>query len=198
MQPGVHPSLQQHAKGLLTSLRPGHQGQALKAGEKGHRRPRAPREIKVRKEKLKTHSDYVKGCREGRSGLPANLRTFHRQRLHKLRQVSGRGTSRTRLEDWRCIRRRAFSRQGARPEHRLEPSNIWLQCKACNAGSSKYARKGLTVSQGFREGLIERIGLEAVEALEADHRPRKYTNDELKAITAEYRAKLRELKRVTA
>ncbi|MEZ6848106.1 recombination protein NinG, partial [Pseudomonas aeruginosa] len=91
-----------------------------------------------------------------------------------------------------------FLGKGARPEHRLEPSNIWLQCKACNAGSSKYARRGLTVSQGFREGLIERIGLEAVEALEADHRPRKYTNDELKAITAEYRAKLRELKKRTA
>ncbi|MEF0257051.1 recombination protein NinG, partial [Pseudomonas aeruginosa] len=45
--------------------------------------------------------------------------------------------------------------------------------------------------------LIERIGLEAVEALEADHQPRKYTNDELKAIAAEYRAKLRELKAAT-
>ncbi|WP_258163869.1 recombination protein NinG, partial [Pseudomonas sp. 18092229] len=80
----------------------------------------------------------------------------------------------------------------------LEPSNIWLQCKACNAGSSKYARKGLTVSQGFREGLIERIGLEAVEALESDHEPRKHTIDELKAITATYRALTRELKRAAA
>ncbi|MBW6376018.1 recombination protein NinG, partial [Pseudomonas aeruginosa] len=40
-----------------------------------------------------------------------------------------------------------------------------------------------------------RIGLEAVEALEADHRPRKYTNDELKEIKAKYRALSRELKR---
>ncbi|MBS4081900.1 recombination protein NinG, partial [Pseudomonas rustica] len=86
-----------------------------------------------------------------------------------------------------------FLGKGARPELRLVPSNIWLQCKSCNAGSSKYARKGQTVSQAFREGLIARIGLEAVEALEADHTPRKETVEQLKAITAEYRTKTREL-----
>lgn len=91
-----------------------------------------------------------------------------------------------------------FLGKGARPELRLVPNNIWLQCKSCNAGSSKYARKGQTVSQAFREGLIARIGLEAVEALEADHEQRKYTVEQLKAITAEYRAKTRELKRAAA
>lgn len=80
-------------------------------------------------------------------------------------------------------------------ELRLVPNNIWLQCKSCNAGSARFARKGETVSQAFRAGLIDRIGLEAVEALEADHQPRKYTVEELKAITTEYRAKTRELKK---
>ncbi|MGE8453535.1 MAG: recombination protein NinG [Pseudomonadales bacterium] len=88
-----------------------------------------------------------------------------------------------------------FLGKGARPELRLEPTNIWLQCKSCNAGSSKYARKGLTVSQGFRAGLIDRIGLEAVEALETDQVPRKHEIEQLKAITAEYRAKTKELKK---
>ena len=73
-----------------------------------------------------------------------------------------------------------------------------MQCKSCNAGSFKFARKGETVSQGFRAGLIARIGLEAVEALEADHELRKYTVEELKAITAEYRVKTRELRRAVA
>lgn len=91
-----------------------------------------------------------------------------------------------------------FLGKGARPELRLVPSNIWLQCKSCNAGSSKFARKGETVSQVFRAGLIARIGLEAVEALEADHTPRKETVEQLKAITADYRAKTRELKRAAA
>lgn len=87
-----------------------------------------------------------------------------------------------------------FLGKGARPELRLIPSNIWLQCKGCNAGSSKYPRKTATVAHGFREGLIERIGLEAVEALECDHEPRRYTIEQLKAIKEEYRAKVRELK----
>ncbi len=88
-----------------------------------------------------------------------------------------------------------FLGKGARPELRLVPNNIWLQCKSCNAGSSKFSRKGETVSQGFRAGLIARIGLEAVEALEADHAPRKETIEQLKAITADYRAKTKELKK---
>lgn len=90
-----------------------------------------------------------------------------------------------------------FLGKGARPELRMEPNNIWLQCKGCNSGSYMHARKGHTVSQGFRVGLIDRIGLEAVEALEADHEPRKYTIEDLKAIKAEYRAKVRELKKAS-
>ncbi|HCE9349112.1 TPA: recombination protein NinG [Pseudomonas aeruginosa] len=156
------------------------------------------REIKARKEKLKNHSDFVKDAEKA-------VRDY--RRTYELSIGSGCiscGKSQAEVlaeQGWKtggAFDAGHFLGKGARPEHRLEPSNIWLQCKACNAGSSKYARKGLTVSQGFREGLIERIGLEAVEALETDHHPRKYTNDELKAITAEYRAKLRELKKRTA
>ncbi len=156
------------------------------------------REIKARKEKLKNHSDFVKDAEKA-------VRDY--RRTYELSIGSGCiscGKSQAEVlaeQGWKtggAFDAGHFLGKGARPEHRLEPSNIWLQCKACNAGSSKYARKGLTVSQGFRDGLIERIGLEAVEALETDHRPRKYTNDELKAITAEYRAKLRELKKRTA
>ncbi|MFO6388574.1 recombination protein NinG [Pseudomonas aeruginosa] len=156
------------------------------------------REFKVRKEALKSRADHIKDAEKA-------VRDY--RRTYELSIGSGCiscGKSQAEVlaeQGWKtggAFDAGHFLGKGARPEHRLESSNIWLQCKACNAGSSKYARKGLTVSQGFREGLIERIGLEAVEALEADHRPRKYTNDELKAITAEYRAKLRELKRATA
>ena len=45
----------------------------------------------------------------------------------------------------------------------------------------------------YRLGLIERIGLARVEALEADQQPRKYTADDLKAIRDEYRKKMRDL-----
>lgn len=84
---------------------------------------------------------------------------------------------------------------GAHANLRFEPMNIWLQCKSCNAGSGKYAKKRETVQQAYRVNLIARIGLAAVEALEADNEPRKYTRDELIQITQTYRAKAREIER---
>jgi len=87
-----------------------------------------------------------------------------------------------------------FLSKGARPELALEPLNIWLQCKSCNAGSGKYARKGYTVNAAFRTNLIARIGLHAVEALESDHEQRHYSIEDLKHIKKTYAAKARELK----
>ena len=87
-----------------------------------------------------------------------------------------------------------FLSKGARPELALEPLNIWLQCKSCNAGSGKYARKGYTVNQSFRANLIDRIGLDAVEVMEADHAPRHYSIDEIKASIASNNAKTKQLK----
>ncbi|SDY30415.1 recombination protein NinG [Pseudomonas sp. NFIX28] len=156
------------------------------------------REIKDRKEKLKSRGDHVQ---DAEKAVRDCRRTFELwigsgciscgKTQEEVQAAQGWKTGGA----WDAGH---FLGKGARPELRLEPNNIWLQCKSCNAGSYKYARKGLTVSQGFREGLIARIGLEAVEALEADHEPRKYTVDELKAITTEYRAKTRELKRTAA
>lgn len=156
------------------------------------------KEIKERKEALKSRSDHLKDAEK-------SVRDY--RRTYELSIGSGCiscGESQESIlsaQGWKtggAFDAGHFLGKGARPELRLIPENIWLQCKGCNAGSSKYARKGLTVSQGFRVGLIERIGLEAVEALEADHDPRKHTVEELKAITAEYRAKTRELKRAAA
>ncbi len=158
---------------------------------------RERKEIKVRKQGLMTHSDFVRLAEKA-------VRDY--RRTYELSIGSGCiscGKSQAEIQaaqGWKtggAFDGGHFLSKGARPELRLEPSNIWLQCKACNAGSSKYARKGVSVAEGFREGLIERIGLAAVEALEADHRPRKHTNEELKAIAAEFRAKVRELKKAT-
>ena len=152
-------------------------------------------EIKVRKEALKTRADHIKDAEKA-------VRDY--RRTYELSIGSGCiscGESQESIlhaQGWKtggAFDAGHFLGKGARPELRLVPSNIWLQCKSCNAGSSKFARKGETVSQGFRAGLIARIGLEAVEALEADHTPRKETVDQLKAITAEYRAKTKELKK---
>ena len=155
-------------------------------------------EIKVRKEALKTRADHLKDAEKA-------VRDY--RRTYELSIGSGCiscGESQESIlaaQGWKtggAFDAGHFLGKGARPELRLLPTNIWLQCKSCNAGSSKFARKGETVSQGFRSGLIARIGLDAVEALEADHEPRKHTVEELKAMTAEYRAKTRELKKEAA
>ncbi|WP_371360122.1 recombination protein NinG [Pseudomonas sp. KT_2_4] len=156
------------------------------------------KDIKVRKEALKSRADHMKDSEKA-------VRDY--RRTYELSIGSGCiscGESQESIlsaQGWKvggAFDGGHFMGKGARPELRLEPTNIWLQCKACNSGSYMHARKGYTVSQGFRTGLIARIGLEAVEALEADHTPRKYTVEQLKAITAEYRAKTRELKRAAA
>lgn len=78
------------------------------------------------------------------------------------------------------------------PELRFEPLNVHLQCnRNCNMGKS-----GSIVE--YRIELVKRIGAELVEWLEGPHEPKRYTIEDLKAITAEYRAKTRELKRTAA
>ncbi len=78
--------------------------------------------------------------------------------------------------------------RGSHPQLALNPLNIAKQCAPCNTYLS-----GNQVR--FRQGLIERIGVVLVEALEADNSIRKYTVEELIAIRDEYRAKLKELKK---
>ena len=80
---------------------------------------------------------------------------------------------------------------GSAPHLRFNEDNAHAQRKQCN-------RWGAGRAVDYRLGLIERIGLARVEALEADQSPRKYTADELRAIKAEYTAKARELKREAA
>jgi hypothetical protein len=67
-------------------------------------------------------------------------------------------------------------------------ANIHKQCQPCNTHLS-----GNLIN--YRIGLIAKIGLEAVEALEADQEIRKPSIDDLKSIRDTYRAKLKELKR---
>ncbi len=77
---------------------------------------------------------------------------------------------------------------GSNPALRFDPLNIHKQCAPCNNHKS-----GDIVN--YRIELVKRIGAELVEWLEGPHEPKRYTIEDLKAITAEYRAKTRELKR---
>lgn len=75
---------------------------------------------------------------------------------------------------------------GSAPHLRFDPRNAHAQRKQCN-------RYGAGRAVDYRIGLIARLGADVVAALEADNTIRKYTIDDLKAIKAEYKAKLKML-----
>lgn len=137
------------------------------------------KEDRARREKLKTRSDYIKEAQ----------RAFNR--FIRLRDA-GRpciccGAP---LPDERvgggfdCGHYRSV---GSAPHLRFDERNAHGQTKQCN-------RYGAGRAVEYRKGLIERIGLDAVEALEADQTPRKWTSEQLKAITAEFKAKAKQLR----
>lgn len=76
---------------------------------------------------------------------------------------------------------------GSASHLRFNPDNAHRQLVWCN-------RYGAGRAVDYRIGLIARIGLERVEALEADNRIHKWEREELTAIRDEYRAKLKALK----
>lgn len=76
---------------------------------------------------------------------------------------------------------------GARPELRFDENNVHRQCEPCNTSLG-----GNLIL--YRLELIRRIGQTEVDRLEGPHEPKRYRADDLKAITATYRAKLKAIK----
>jgi hypothetical protein len=77
---------------------------------------------------------------------------------------------------------------GSASHLRFDERNCHGQRKQCN-------RYGAGRAVDYRIGLIARIGLAEVEALEADNTPRKWTREELIAIRDHYKAKRKELEK---
>lgn len=75
---------------------------------------------------------------------------------------------------------------GSAPNLRFNELNVNKQCSACNNYKSGNIGE-------YRINLIKKIGIEAVERLEADHTPKKYTIEEIINIKKYYREKCREL-----
>lgn len=80
---------------------------------------------------------------------------------------------------------------GSAPHLRFDERNAAAQRKACN-------RWGAGRAVDYRIGLIQRIGLAEVEALESDNGVHRWTREELRAIRDTYKAKLKELKKEEA
>ncbi|MBK3470473.1 recombination protein NinG [Pseudomonas carnis] len=136
------------------------------------------KDIKVRKEKLKSRADHAKDTQQAFNEWvrlrDADLPCVSCGRHHDGQYHAGH---------YRTV--------AANPAIRFEPLNVHKQCAPCNNHKS-----GDIVN--YRIELVKRIGAEAVEWLEGPHQPKRYTIEQLKAITAEYRAKTRELKRAAA
>lgn len=132
------------------------------------------REVKVRKEKLKSRAGHLKDTqhafnawiRERDAALPCVSCGRH----HEGQYHSGH---------YRTV--------GANPELRFEPLNAAKQCAPCNNHKS-----GDIVN--YRIELVKRIGIDKVDWLEGPHEPKRYTIEDLKAIKAHYRALISELK----
>ena len=149
--------------------------EAQKAKEKKSLAQAGRRDIKVRKEKLKTRADHLKDTQQAFNAWvrarDADLPCVSCGRHHQGKYDAGH---------YRTV--------GSNPALRFEPMNCHRQCSPCNTRLS-----GNIVN--YRIELVKRIGAEAVEWLEGPHEPKKYTVGELKAMTADYREKTRELKK---
>ena len=155
------------------AIAPANRDKARKAIDQRERR-----EIQVRKEKLKSRADHLKEAQ-------VVVNQYIRLRDADLPCVS---CGRFHDGQWHAGH---FRSAGGHPELRFEPLNIWRQCAPCNTHKS-----GDLVN--YRAELVRRIGPEKVEWLEGPHEAKRYTIDDLKAIKAEYRAKIKQLKEAAA
>ncbi|WP_368607474.1 recombination protein NinG [Pseudomonas fulva] len=140
-------------------------------------------DLQERREKLKTKGEHL---REAQQAFNAYIR--ERDRLAGYACISS-----GKPLDWNgnAVDAGHYRSTGAAPHLRFYENNCHAQSKHDNRYLSGNVAE-------YRLGLIQRIGLAAVEALEADQAPRRYTIEDLQAIKALYRQKLRDLKRAAA
>ena len=143
----------------------------------------ARQDLQERREKLKTKGEHL---REAQASFNAYIR--ERDRLAGYACISS-----GRPLDWNgnAVDAGHYRSTGAAPHLRFDENNCHAQSKHDNRYLSGNVAE-------YRLGLIQRIGLAAVEALEADQAPRRYTIEDLQAIKALYRQKLKDLRRAAA
>jgi hypothetical protein len=141
------------------------------------------KELLARKERIKTRGDWQK---EAQASFNAWIRARDAGRPCICCGRTSEGW--TRGGEWDAGHYRS---RGAAPHLRFDERNVHAQLKQCNRFAS-----GNVV--GYRKGLIERIGMEAVESLESDEAPRHYSIDDLKQIKTTYAAKRREIEKERA
>ena len=132
------------------------------------------KEKKVRKEALKTLSEYKKE-------LQIIFNKFIRLRDKGLNCIScNKPCKKENAGHYRSV--------GGNPELRFEELNNNLQCEYCNT----YLHGNLI---DYRINLIKKIGIEKVEFLEGKHEPKHYTIEQIKGLKVIYRLKIKQLEK---
>lgn len=137
---------------------------------------------KARKERIKTIPDLI---REAQTAFNAYIRARDAGKpciccgrpLHDSAGLCGAGYDAGH-----------YRSTGSASHLRFVEDNVHAQRKDCN-------RYGAGRAVDYRIGLIARIGLERVEALETNNTPHKWTAEELRAIKVTYKTKFKELTR---
>lgn len=151
---------------------------AMNAAKKSResREKKARAEARSRREALKTRRDYIK---EAQSAFNAYIRARDKGKpcICCQRPLVDAGIG----GGYDCGHYRSV---GSAPHLRFDERNAHGQTKQCN-------RYGSGRAVDYRIGLIQRIGLAEVEALEADQAVRKWTVEELIQIKKTYKEKAR-------
>lgn len=135
---------------------------------------------KARKESLKTYPQLVAECQKAFNDV-----VRYRDMLAGYPCISS-----NRPLDWsgNAVDAGHYRSTGSAPHLRFNFDNCHAQSKHDNQWKSGNA-------VDYRINLIKRIGIERVEALESDNNPRKWTHDELRSMTTEFRQMLRDMKK---
>jgi hypothetical protein len=130
------------------------------------------KDVRERKEKLKTTSDYL-------NELQVVFNKWVRLRDKGLNCIScNKPAKKENAGHYRSV--------GSCPELRFEPLNVHLQCEYCNT----YQHGNLIP---YRQNLIKKIGISSVEWLESNHEPKHYSKVELIGMKEEYKEKIKNL-----
>jgi len=133
------------------------------------------KETRERREALKTKSDYRKEAK-------VELHKWIRLVRDKDLPCISCGNPNPKMTKWGQWDAGHYRSVGSCPELEFEPLNIAKQCKRCNAGNRL---SGNTV--GFRNGIIERHGVEVAEWLDGRHPMTNHTEQDYIEIRDKYR-----------
>lgn len=157
---------------------------------------RLRREAKERKAAEKLERDNIKARKEAIKGVP-ELKQEARDAFNEFIRLRDRLAGHPCICCGKPLRWGEFGGAVDAGHYRSTGSadNLRYVEDNCHAQLAQCNQYGAGRAVDYRIGLIARIGLERVEALERNNTPAKWTRDGLRQIRDTYRAKVRELKK---